>query len=184
MSWEALPVVTAGDQLGATVFDPITDDLNLLGLRPGASVFGGQTANQASPSALTRIPVSLPGYDQDPTGLPLWFTSSTFDLFYAGVQYAEFTAQTPGFYKPKAQLQILTDDTNGFYREACWLLNGTIIFQTVAPLGGRQTITCSAPVTWLAPGDFLQFEMYAVTNATTLDTQTLGTFASVEWVSK
>ena len=189
MSWEALPVVVAGQQFGASLLDPLTDDLNLVGIRPGSTVSGGITASASGTNQYERIPISTLLRDQDPTGIPLWF-SPTFDAVLQGIQYTEFTCQTPGFYKGKAQVQFVTDDANGVYREAVWLINGTQVFQSLDGLMASsstqpgQSMICSCPIQWLNPGDVFAFQLYNQSAATVFSTQTSGTYANVEMVSR
>jgi hypothetical protein len=123
VSWHALPVAAVGDVLTQKFWDPITDDLQVVGSMPTGSVLSSNTVVNTILSGANRA-IKFDTVDQDPTGQSL-FDSANY----------QFVCRTAGWYLGRLMVGWPNSTAGGTIQHG-WERNGVQITQ-----GNRQNLS-------------------------------------------
>jgi hypothetical protein len=187
LTWTAPLAAVAGELMNTQLWDPLADDLMLLGYKPMGEMTGGtQTIAFSTFARLDAVNTIL---DQDPSGLSLARTSDFTTAQFQGELFHEYTIRTAGWYIFEGQIQLTTDTVTAGGRQVNLYYNNGAFFTSIRT---NQTVPWTlgwtSPPIYCLPGVFLaaQFEASGSSGSVV----TFGTnpaqamFSSVTWISE
>jgi hypothetical protein len=143
LTWTAPLAAVAGELMNTQLWDPLADDLMLLGYKPMGEMTGGtQTIAFSTFARLDAVNTIL---DQDPSGLSLARTSDFTTAQFQGELFHEYTIRTAGWYIFEGQIQLTTDTVTAGGRQVNLYYNNGAFFTSIRT---NQTVPWTLGWTW------------------------------------